>query len=394
MRNTLWFKHGSRPVPVSRCRPTAWLRLGLALLPVLPFAAPADDAAAGLPAQYFELAGLYDALSFSPGPLQTFESPDAERYRDLTVAMHAGKVRLGLLDEYDTTYGTQPNERRQAKINVHKRLVAEREVYLGLLALQYGADYFTDDNLLQDDPDAGSRRYVTVQSFSPRGYVGALAYNLYREPFFKVAFCTDKPACWEPAYRSLQQMGVRAQTSLAGRWGGGRDEFAARAAVETFIEQDLQPLLDWSAALPTEVAIVDRVLLTEYDFGRSGFVFDIVIPQGGGVRATELGYAYYESDDAAVKVLAPGAFSTKALLPMAAGAAEALIEELKATPGNDLLYFVVNGRINNVAMNETRYRSNKFSLLYELTSPEIAFYKDSALTEPLGTVTLQPTLGE
>lgn len=390
MKNTLlrsWHSMGGVPAGLRHFR----LALPLAGVLLMHGTAQADDAAANLPTQYFYLPNLYDTLSFSLEPLQTFESPDPERYRDLSVALHDGKVRLGLISDYDIANRDQPDARVQAKLNVRRRLIAEREVYLGLLALQYGADYFTPENLLQDDPGSRSNRYMTIGSFAPRGYVGALANNVFQQPYFKAAFCREAPSCWNPEYRVLQRMGVGPMGSMAGRWGGGQDEFAGRSAVEEFIAKDLQPLLSWSKSLPTEVSLVGQTRLTEYDFARGGFPLHVALPKEGSFRsANDIGYAYYEPADAKIKVVGSrGGRVTAALLPLAAGPAEALIEELKAAPGIDNLFFAVQGRIVNVALNEPDFGSGRFSLLYELVSADIVFYKDLALTQPLGTATLQ-----
>ncbi len=390
MKNTLlrsWHSMGGVPAGLRHLR----LAIPLAGVLLMHGTAWADDAAANKPTQYFNLPNLYDTLSFSLEPLQTFESPDPERYRDLTVALHDGKVRLGLLNDYDVKNRNQPPARSQAKVNVLRRLVAEREVYLGLLALQYGDDYFTPENLLQDDPSSRSNQYMTIGSFSPRGYVGALAYNVFQQPYFKAAFCREDPSCWNPDYRGLQRMGLGPMGNMVGRWGGGQDEFAGRSAVEAFIAKDLQPLLSWSRSLSTEVALVGQVQLTEYDFARGGFPLQVALPREGSFRlVNDIGYAYYESADAKFNLVrGPGRRISAAMLPLAAGLAEALIEELKAAPGNDILFFAVQGRITNVAMNEPDMRSDRFSLLYELVSADIVFYKDVALTQPLGTATLQ-----
>ncbi len=107
-----WGSLDSLPAGLQRL----WLALPLASLLLMQGTAWADDAAAGLPKNYFNLASQYDSLSFSLGPLQTFESPDPKRYRDLTVAMHDGKVRLGELHKYSAASGTSTALSRSSRI--------------------------------------------------------------------------------------------------------------------------------------------------------------------------------------------------------------------------------------------------------------------------------------
>ena len=346
-----------------------------------------QDAEATLSSSYFELADLYPALSFSVGPILEVKSPDPARYRNLNVASYNNKVRLGLLDDYDTTYGSQPQDTRQAKMAVTKRLAAEREVYLGLLAMHFGAEYFTAENLLFEDVD-NQRAFFSIGSYLPRGYAGSLISNVAVDGVDTDYYCGKKPDCGNASGRLLYLFGPGPNLARARSWGGGQDEFSARTAVENFIETDLQALLAWSEDVPTEVAVVGSLPLPEYDFERGGFVFDVVIPSEAGPRSNELGFYYLERPTAEVKVLSDNGYTSTAFLSIAPAEAESLIEELKSTTRNTMIYFVVEGRFFNIDLQMPEARSNKSMLLYELTGSDISFYRDLSLTSKIGDSTL------
>tara|TARA_R110002110_G_scaffold415765_3_gene655338 strand:+ start:106540 stop:107619 length:1080 start_codon:yes stop_codon:yes gene_type:complete len=357
----------------------------------VPGAISADDTTAAKFSEYFELADHYADVSFDVGPLATIKSPDSERYRDLTVATHQGKLRVGLLDDYDSATRPQPGDRRQAKIQVAKRLLDEEELYLGLLAFQWGEPFYTKEWMLDPDPNA-VKQQPALQYFQPLGYASAIAYSVATTPVFKDYFCTDKPSCWDPQYRQVMRFGVSPTGAAAKKWQRNKDEFAVRDAIEKYIATDLQPLLAWSRALSPEIVLVDRVLITEYDFAQGGFAFDIAMPQhsAGGRIGNDVGYFYHERPGAAVQIPNKGLTSERVVLKMAPGDAETLVNDLKEERGNDLLYFTLQARLYNMAWAEPSLQQSRYFMLYELQSPEVVFYRDLALKKPLGSVSLTP----
>ena len=361
------------------------------LLMAVSGAAGADDTTAANFSEYFNLADHYSSVSFDVGPLATVQSPNSDRYRDLTVATHQGKVRVGLLDDYDSATRPQPGDRRQAKLQVAKRLLDEEELYLGLLAFQWGEPFYTEEWMLDPDPDA-VRKEPALQYFQPLGYASAIAYSVATTPVFKDYFCTDNASCWDPKYRQVMRFGVSPTGAAAKKWKRNKDEFAVREAIETYIAKDLQPLLAWSKSLSPEVVLVDRVLLTEYDFSLGGFPFDLAMPQhsAGGRLGNDVGYFYHQRPGAAVKIPGEGLTTERVVLKMSPGDAEKLVNDLKEERGNDLLYFTLQARLYNMAWAEPSLRQSRYFMLYELQSPDVVFYRDLALTKPLGTVTLTP----
>ena len=160
--------------------------------------------------------------------LLTIESPDPDRYRDLHIAAHEGLPRVGFLDDYGAKLPTQNFEARNAKQLVTKRLGDEFEAYSGLLALHFAKAHFAPDILLGGKQVAGT---------TPKGFAMGLAGNMVTDTVFKGYFCGGKPNCGDTKSRSLYQHSPRLTLSLARRWGGAKDEFAARAALETFIDK-------------------------------------------------------------------------------------------------------------------------------------------------------------
>ncbi len=344
--------------------------------------ATAQDSAVVGRAAYFGMAGKYDSLSFDVGPLLTIESPDPDRYRDLHIAAHEGLPRVGFLDDYGAKLPTQNFEARNAKQLVTKRLGDEFEAYSGLLALHFAKAHFAPDILLGGKQVAGT---------TPKGFAMGLAGNMVTDTVFKGYFCGGKPNCGDTKSRSLYQHSPRLTLSLARRWGGAKDEFAARAALETFIDKDLGPLVEWSEALPTEAAFAGYLVLPEYDFSKQGFAFHVTLPSDAGPRSSTLGFLLWERAESTVKVLTPNTNSTTAFLPMAPGDAEKLTESAKVPGRSSLVYFVVRGKFYNVDYEQADLRSNRgFRLLYELTSPTITFYRDAALTDKIADATMQP----
>jgi len=351
------------------------------------FAAPcsfAQDTAVVPRSAYFDMAALYDSLSFDVGPLTTIESPNSDRYRDLIVASHNGRIRLGTMSDYDPMPGYQHADAKNAKIRVADRLVAEQEAYLGLLALQFGAHHFSSENLLYRDPVSGKQNKL-IGNLSVVGYARVLGGNLLLDEHYKTYFCNGRPDCGEAAVRRLIQFGPRQTGSFARQWAAGGDEFAARTAMEAFIATDLQPLVDWSKSMPREIAVVGMTLMPEYDFARKGFAFQIGLPMDSSPRSNNLGYLYYERPDTEVGVVSADLYSSMLFLPVPPGDAEALLEDLKKRNSSPRLYFSLEGRVFNVDMEETSKRlGNRFRLLYELSSPTAVFYKDLGLTEEVG----------
>ncbi len=341
---------------------------------------------------YFEMAPHYDSVSFDVGPRLTFESPNAERYRDLTIAAHDGRPRLGLLDDYGARAPTQDFEERNAKQVVTKRLGDEHEIFLGLLALRFAQPHFTSENLLGRNP-YNPLGYIESGGVAPVGYAGALAINLFQDSVYGDHFCGGRDGCAESRYRSLLSFNASSVSAGARRWGGANDEFAARTAVESFIDEDLEALIGWSESLPLDAAFAGSIVMPEYDFGKGGYVLAITLPTDASPSSSSIGYLYHERADAAVKVMSQDENSAYAFLPLDAGEAEQLTEAINRPGVLPLLYFTVDGVFYNVMSEEDSVRSRTgYRPLYELTSPTITFYSDSALTQVVGEATLTPEM--
>lgn len=337
---------------------------------------------------YFQLADFYNTLSFDVGPLLTIRSPDASRYRALTIASHDGRPRLGALDDYSVREPTQDFQARNAKQVVTKRLTAEREAYLGLLALRFAQQHFTPENLLTRDPN---RRpgYPEIGGLMPTGYSGALMGNLAQDAVYQDYFCAGSPGCGEERYRALLSFRGTPVLAAAKRWGGAKDEFAARSALESFIKQDLDRLITWSENLPLEASFAGSMVLPEYDFAKRGYILQVILPKDAGPSSSSIGYLYHERPEAKVKILSADQTSAYAILPMAPGDAEQLTEAIKRPGLSSLIYFSVEGAFYTISNNETSSRARSgYRPLYELTSPTVTFYRDATLTEVIGKATL------
>ncbi len=343
----------------------------------------AQDSAVNNRAAYFGMADKYDSLSFDVGPLLTLKSPDSSRYRDLQIPSHDGKPRVGFQNDYGAMLPTQNYEARNAKQVVSKRLGDEFEAYTGLLALHYAKAHFSPAVLLGGEKVAGT---------TPKGFAMALAGNLVHDAIFKAYFCGGRANCGDAKDRPLYQHSPRMAVALQRRWGGNKDEFAARSALEGFIDKDLDALIDWSQSLPTEAAFAGYVVLPEYDFSKQGFAFQVTLPADGGPAASTLGFIPWERPEAPVKVQSASGNPPTAFLPMAPAAAEKLTESAKVPGRSSLVYFAVQGRFYNVDSEQSDFRSHRgFRLLYELTSPTITFYRDAALTDKIAEATLTPS---
>ncbi|GAB5451218.1 MAG: hypothetical protein Hals2KO_15460 [Halioglobus sp.] len=350
--------------------------------------ARAQDAKAAASSEYFELHNYYDSVSFDVGPVLIFESPDQSRMRDLHVPAHEGRVRVGELNDYGTTYVSGRGDTRQAKLQIAKRLSAELETYLALLAVRYGEEFFSAENLMYRDP---SQRppYKRFGGMVPLGFMTSLAGNLLHEPYFKEYFCS-RPGCGETRSRTLFRFGDRSQLAGAKKWGGATDEFSAMEAIETFIAKDRDKLFAWSKSLPLEIAAVGRVLLTEYDFARKGFPLQFTIPRFAALRTNGPAFEYWERDSSKFKVIEQS--TTHALLAMNPSDAEKLLKEQNDKFRSPAVYFVVSGKVYGTYTTEPALRNrNRLIPLYELTDPDAVFYRDAALTQRIGTARMSST---
>lgn len=348
-----------------------------------------QDAKAAAFSEYFELHKYYDSVSFDVGPILTFKSPNPARMRDLHVAAHDGRVRVGELDDYGSTYSRERGDAKQAKLQIAKRLSAELETYLALLAVRYGKPFFSAENLLYRDP---SKRppYKRFGGMVPVGYMTSLAGNLLHEEPFKAYFCS-RPGCGETSSRTLFSFGDRSQLAGAKKWGGATDEFAAMDAIESFIAKDRDTLFKWSESLPLEIAAVGRVNLTEYDFARKGFPLQFAIPHFSALRTNGPAFEYWEREASEFKVINQSI--THGLLSMSAADAERLLKEQTDSFRSPAVYYVVSGKFYGTYTTEPALQNrNRLIPLFDLTSPDATFYQDAALTKPIGTVRMSSTL--
>ena len=350
-----------------------------------------NDATAGAFNQYYDLPQYYGSVSFDVGPRLTFESPDASRYRDLIVASHDGKVRIGTLNDYGPSYAATPDSNaRQAKVQIFKRLNEELRTYLGMLALRYAKDYFDDAYFLERDP---SRRqpYKMINGLAPLGYMGVLAGNLFQEGPYKTYFCGEQAGCGDPQYRTFNNLVGTAQLVGAKRWGGGQDEFAAMEAIESFLSKDRDAILVWAESLPLEVAAVAMMDLPEYDFSHNGFPLQLTPPNNASKRNSNPRYTYYEGPDSAIRAVDQNQ-TAHAVLQLEPAVAEALLTEQNARYRRPRVFVVFHGKIHGTYSSYPEIRrADDLVPVYELTSPNVEFFKDAELTEKIGEAALSAT---
>jgi len=350
-----------------------------------------DDATAGAFSQYYDLPQYYDSVSFDVGPRLTFKSPEASRYRDLIVASHDGKIRIGVLNDYGPSYAATPDSNaRQAKIQIYKRLSEELRTYLGLLAVRYAKDYFDDVYFLERDQNR-LQPYKMINGLVPLGYMGALAGNLFQTGPYKTYFCGGRAGCGDPQYRTFNNLVGPAQLVGAKRWGGGQDEYAAMEAIESFLANDRDAILAWAESLPLEVAAVALLDLPEYDFSRNGFPLQLTPPHNASRRNSNPRYTYYEGPESAIRVVDQNQ-TTYAVLKLEPEVAESLLTEQNARYHRPRVFVVFHGKIHGTYSSYPEIRrADDLVPVYELTRPNAEFFKDAELTEKIGEAVLSAT---
>ena len=344
------------------------------------------DRAAERPENFYALSDLYNRLSFSVGEVKTIPSPDQASFRDMTIPVIDGRLRLGVQSTYIQYGQPRRDPSDSTKQKVAERLAKEADTYMAVLALQYMKEDFSDANILFT---SGSRTqpYKMIGTLAPRGYLAVLAKNLLHTNKFNSYFCGGDKSC-ESSYRSVTGYGRSTLLSNAKFWGRNKDEFTARAAVEDFLKKDKKTLFSWSKTLAPDISLVGVWMLPEYDFGMRGFGLTLPVISEQSRKSNSFRYYYHENPSAVKKYLGSSKQHFSAFLPMDTAGAEALLEELKAASGREVIYYVIQGRFVNIAKNTPELGSHGEMLIYELASPQVSLYKDAGLKEKIATIEL------
>ena len=344
------------------------------------------------PEYFMDIPDKYDSMPFDVGPTKTIESPDAAVFRTLVIPVYEGLPRLGVRDSYlvkDTTKNEITWKTKQERTAVTKRLKEEVELYLSMLAIRFGGEHVNAENVKFYKPDA-PMKYYTHRGYAPRSHITAVARGLTTASAYEEFFCADAAPC-TPGRGRLAYFTARSVFGMQNAWGGNSNEFGTRAAVEKFVTSHLQTMIDWSATLSPDVAIVEMVELGDYDFEKGGFHLRIKPPLGSG-SFQHRAFQYYQTDESSIRLEEKfGTSVAPSFLAMGPDEAERLLEELKRDYGQrfrPMVYFVIKGRFFDLGFRQQDFGGAGSLLLYELSSDTVGIFKDESLTQRIADVKL------
>lgn len=343
------------------------------------------------PHAFHDREGSFSDLSFDIGETLLLKSPDPESFNPLILATFEGRPRIGMLDTYKVDIpqlrAEIPDTRKQRQA-VTEEFTHNMGCYLSLLCLQLIPDEFTTEKLMVynsegygftdkyhtfSDQVDGKLNYFIV----PRFHIEGMAAGMLTKERYKEYYCPSRENCSE-GYRQRQ-----------GRiWAGPQsNEFKKRAAYKKFVETEVPKLLAWAKDVNREVALINRVILTTYDFQKQGF--DVVIgPVKGSVAFASQDLQFWPRDPEALGFDINTGFVKNVLLAIPPEKAESIKNRLKTEyhqRSTQMLYSVMVAEIYSMGPKRRGGTHSAFGgnigFLYDYKDTTIRFYLDPELKE-------------
>lgn len=290
--------------------------------------------------------------------LITYTAPNI-KFVDITIQSHKGLPRFG-----DLYYlrGVTPPTNPQA--------------YNQLLKMKYLVDAYNDMNkeMLTDYDQSKSGDKNLENSFMTQSQLLLLASKICTENELKKYFCpekTTKPCAFIDSYGNRKNIG---------HWGGDKgNRFAQIRSYKAFVNENLSDLQDWSTTLfkdDIELAyMVSQTFVADaYDFQNKGYWIKGDVG-GSSPLIRNIRFVPYGQDQQNIS-------QVKFLLSITPEKAKSLRFQQRSP------VFIV-AKVKIYPDNEISSSNNRTPFAYELENTTLEVYKDNALTEKIGEISIE-----
>ncbi len=290
--------------------------------------------------------------------LITYAAPNS-KFVDINIQSHKGLPRFG--DLYFVRGVTPPTN---------------PQAYNQLLKMKYLVDAYADMNkeMLTDYDQSRSGDKKLENSFMTQSQLLLLASKICTENELKKYFCPEKSS------KPCTFINTYGQRSNIGHWGGDRgNKFAQIRSYKAFIKENLSDLQNWSTTLfknDMELAyMVSRTFVADaYDFQHKGYWIKGNVG-GQSPLISNIRFAPYGQDQQNMG-------RVKFLLPITPEKAKSLRFQQRSP------IFIV-AKVKIYPDKEISSPSNRTPFAYELENTTLEVYKDNALTEKIGEISIE-----
>lgn len=336
------------------------------------------------------------SVSFELGETKEIPTPFPDNFISLTIPAHNGLPRIGYLKRFEETKRTdiyEYNETANDRRSVKEWQTQNLGIYISLLVLDImKADVVMEDMLNNFVFKDNFTKYKAHShqfgpgyvNFYPRGHIEGLASGILTPEKFKTYYCSEEADYCQP--EALKRNGRL--------WGGNKNEFSARRAYTTFLQDEVPKLKQWAASLSKDFYVVMATSLSSYDFTKGGYRVDLLFPRAISQESGTTLLYWPQNEESAI--LDPGV-PHSLFLTMSDVEAEKIdtrLTEMGQTSYKQL-FAVVKGTIYGITREGRNSGSamiygGRSGLLFDIRAPEITFYLDEDLQEKVYESTLKP----
>ena len=318
--------------------------------------------------------GQTTTYNFDTSDIIIIKSP-SKNYKDILLQNHNDLPRFGVLNRYMISRGKiEPNSREKSKL-----IRESYSSYMGLIQMDYMKAMYNDFN----------REVFTYASNS----------NMSKKEQNSVI-----------AQKHFQELSQTVCTKEAGNINGGTNEFERRRNYKNFVANNLDGLRKWSSTLLKNNSVtgywVNTTLLKDYDFDKKGYWLHIPLatrPQRNSSNSFFLNFTPKTSYENKLPIKR-NRFKTvqpiKVLFKISPEDAEKLNPKQESNVRKVItattLFMVAKIKVtlNEFSENKNMGRPEVPNFEHHFTSPIITLYKDAALTEKVGEISLENFITE